>query len=242
MSGREFQALADHARSAYLRYSFTKGTAREVRFLVETLGLGPGDRVLDVGCGPGRHTHALRAAGIDTVGLDLSLAFLQAGADGQSGGDGPWVQADARTLPFAGRSFDAVICLCQGGFGLLGGTGEQAALEEMGRVVIAGGRVVVSAFSSYFAVRFLEDSDDFDASAGVNRERATVRNPEGHERDFDLFTTCYTPRELRLMAAGAGLVVDDLWAVGPGDYARRPPDLEHPEWLLFATRRREEPV
>ncbi|MGH9058591.1 MAG: class I SAM-dependent methyltransferase, partial [Acidimicrobiales bacterium] len=115
MTGREFEAVADHAGAAYLRYSFTKGTAQEVGFLVEAVGLHPGMRVLDVGCGPGRHALALRAQGIDVVGLDLALAFLR------TAGPGSWVRADARTVPFPNGAFDAVICLCQGGFGLLGG-------------------------------------------------------------------------------------------------------------------------
>ena len=43
-------------------------------------------------------------------------------------------------------------------------------------------------------------------------------------------------RELRLLAAAAGLEVDAVWSVEPGDYARRPPDLDHAELLLVARR------
>ena len=70
MSGREphwFEPVADHLGSAYLRYSFTKGTAQEVAFLTDVLGLTPGTRVLDVGCGPGRHARAFAEAGCDVV-------------------------------------------------------------------------------------------------------------------------------------------------------------------------------
>ncbi len=220
--------LAAHAGRAYLRYSFTKGTEQEVGFLSGVLDLGGGERILDVGCGPGRHSLALRARGFDVVGLDISAAFLRAG------GRGRWVRGDARTLPFPTSSFDAVICLCQGGFGLLGGHGEPAALGEMARVLRPGGCLALSAFSAYFAVRYLDEGDTFDADAGVNHERATVRDPAGTEAAFDLWTTCFTPRELRLMAIGAGLEARDLWSVTPGSYAARPPDLEHPEWLLVA--------
>ena len=48
-SSHWFEGLADHLGSAYLRYSFTKGTEQEVEFLVEVLGLGPGTRVLAEG-------------------------------------------------------------------------------------------------------------------------------------------------------------------------------------------------
>jgi SAM-dependent methyltransferase len=229
IDGREFRALADHAGPAYLRYSFTRGTAQEVRFLTQVLDLRPGLRLLDVGCGPGRHARALAEDGIDVVGLDLSLGFLRAA------GEGRWVEGDARALPFPTGSFDRVICLCQGGFGLLGGSGEAAALAEMARVLRPAGRVALSAFSAYFAVRFLEEGDTFDAGRGVNHERTSVLSPAGAAAEFDLWTTCFTPRELRLMAAAVGWRVDDLWSVVPGSYGPNPPDLDHPEWLVTAT-------
>jgi cyclopropane fatty-acyl-phospholipid synthase-like methyltransferase len=71
-----FEDLADHLGGAYLRYSFTKGTANEVAFLVDALALAPGARVLDVGCGPGRHALALAERGIEVVGLDISARFV----------------------------------------------------------------------------------------------------------------------------------------------------------------------
>jgi SAM-dependent methyltransferase len=226
VTGREFEAIAQHTGSAYLRYSFARGTEQEIRFLWGALGLSKGQRVLDVGCGPGRHSTLLRSLGIDVVGLDLSERFLL------EAGSGDWVRGDARVLPFAGGVFDAVICLCQGGFGLLGGEDERV-IGEIARVLRSGGRMAVSAFSSYFAVRFLEAGDDFDADRGVNHELAEVRDAAGQTKSFDLWTTCFTPRELRLIARGAGVAVTALWAVAPGAYAERPPDLDHPEFLLI---------
>jgi SAM-dependent methyltransferase len=185
-------------------------------------------RVLDVGCGPGRHAHALARKGVGVVGVDISFAFLTAA------GSGRWVRADARRLPFAPRSFDAAISLCQGGFGLLGGRDDAGVVGQMAEVVKTGGRIAVSAFSAYFAVRHLEPGDTFDAGEGVNHERTEVLDPAGNSAEFDLWTTCFTPRELRLMATAVGLRVTGLWSVGPGNYARRPPDLDHAEFLLTA--------
>lgn len=240
-----FEPVADHLGGAYLRYSFTKGTDREVAFLVDVLGLRPGDRVLDVGCGPGRHAHALGRLGVRVHGIDISQRFVDAATVDAPDGV-TFERVDARRLAFI-DDFDVAISLCQGAFGLVGaGPGTAAdltvidpdgeVLAGMARAVRPGGRVVVSAFSAYFMVRFLEDHDTFDADRGVNHERTTVRSEAGDELEVDLWTSCFTPRELRLLARACGLEVEHLWAVLPGDYARRAPDLDHAELLLVARR------
>jgi hypothetical protein len=109
-------------------------------------------------------------------------------------------------------------------------------LDGMARALRPGGRIAVSAFSSYFQIRWLEDIDTFDADAGVNHESAPLRAPDGTETNRDLWTTCFTPRELRLLADRAGLQVDAVWSVTPGEYARRTPEIDRPEFLLVATR------
>lgn len=234
-----FEPVADHLGRAYLRYSFTKGTAQEVGFLVEELGLEAGMRVLDVGCGPGRHAHHLASLGVEVVGVDISerfVALARAGAPSNA----TFVRADARALVFDGE-FDAAISLCQGAFGLTGGPGapldgDGAVLEGMARALRPGGVLAISAFSAYFMLRFLEDRDTFDAAAGVNHERTIVKDEAGTDAEVDLWTTCFTPRELRLLAASAGLEVRTIWSVEPGAYRRQGPSIDTPELLLVASR------
>lgn len=240
-----FEPLADHMGPAYLRYSFTKGTAQEVDFLLETLSLEAGARVLDVGCGPGRHAHEMARRGVEVVGVDISERFVDlAGAGAPDGAT--FVRGDARALAFDAE-FDAAVSLCQGAYGL-GGPGpfvgdpqnlgsDLAVLEAMRRALRPGGRVALSAFSAYFQVRWLEGQDSFDAATGVNHEVTEVLDDTGAAMPADLWTTCTTPRELHLLAERAGLVVDHIWSVTPGDYARRAPGIDTPEFLLVATRR-----
>jgi SAM-dependent methyltransferase len=238
---RWFEPVADHLGPAYLRYSFTKGTGQEVAFLVETLGLEPGMRILDVGCGPGRHAHELARRGIEVVGVDLSPRFVDLATEHSPPG-ATFVCADALTLAYDAE-FDAAISLCQGAFGLLGGSTDDggddlAVLERMRAAVKPGGLVCCSAFSSYFMVRFLEDTDAFDAATGVNHEHTTIKDEGGVDAPAELWTTCFTPRELRLMMRAAGLDVRGLWSVTPGAYARNEPDLDHPEFLILGERPR----
>jgi SAM-dependent methyltransferase len=239
LSDHWFEPVADHLGSAYLRYSFTKGTRREVDFLVGALDLAPGARILDVGCGPGRHALDLASRGFEVHGVDISRRFVDlARADAPA--HASFERLDATQMEFD-ADFDAAISLCQGAFGLCGGPGsvldgDGAVLAGMARAVRPGGRVAVSAFSAYFQMRFLEATDTFDAAAGVNHERTEVRDPDGVVAPAELWTTCFTPRELRLLARIAGLTVRDVWSVTPGDYAERPPDLDRPEFLLLAER------
>jgi len=228
-----FEALAAHTGRAYLRYSFTKGTEQEVGFLIDVLGLEAGMRVLDVGCGPGRHAHALAEQGITVVGLDISERFVELAREGSPPG-ATFVRGDARTMRYSSE-FDAVISLCQGAFGLVPGEDAEVVRRMVG-ALRPGARAAVSAFSAYFQVRWLGEGDEFDAGTGVNHELALVRDEDGNDATFDLWTSVWTPRELRLVAAAAGAEVEGVWSVAPGDYARHPPDLEHPEWLIVLRR------
>ena len=228
-----FEPMAEHMGEAYLRYSFTKGTEQEADFLVEALALTPGDRVLDVGCGPGRHAHALAERGMHVVGVDISERFVDL-ASRNAPPTATFQRCDARNLPYEDE-FDAVISLCQGAFGLVGEE-DHSVLEGMARAAKADGtgRVVLTAFSAYFALRYLEEGDRFDADSGVNHERAVVKNEIGEEAEFDAWTSCFTPRELRLLCDRNGLHVEHVWSVTPGAYDRTPPDIDHPEFLVIA--------
>jgi ADP-ribose pyrophosphatase YjhB (NUDIX family) len=68
--------------------------------------LGPGARVLDVGCGPGRDAAWLAEMGFDAGGMDLSLGMLEEGR--RRGVTVPLIQADMRHLPFRKGSLDGL--------------------------------------------------------------------------------------------------------------------------------------
>ncbi len=246
-----FEPVAEHLGEAYLRYSFTKGTVTEVDGLIELTGLAPGASVLDVGCGPGRHALELARRGYRVHGVDISSRFVdlaKAGAEAEGLGV-TFEVADARRLDF-NEEFDLVVSLCQGAFGLTGGPAapahsevapdpvelDEGVLAAMAQAVQVGGTIVVSAFSAYFQVRYLEDHDSFDAANGVNQESTSVKNPEGVEAEATLWTTCYTPRELRLLARTVGLEPVAVHGASPGRYRAGPCTIDDHEFLLLARR------
>lgn len=227
-----FEPIAEHLGSAYLRYSFTKGTLQEVGYLIGALGLQPAMRVLDVGCGPGRHAHELARRGIEVHGVDISERFVELARAGAPPG-ATFERMDARDMSFAAE-FDAVICLCQGAFGLMTANGDDdRVLGAMARALRPGGALALSAFNSYFAVKYHEAAT-FDADSGVSHERTEVRDESGATAEVDLWTGCYTPRELRLMIAAAGLRLHRISSVEPGAYRDAPPTIDSPEHLVIA--------
>ena len=175
-----FEKAAKHMGDAYLNYSFTKGSEQEVDFLIKTLNLKPGMKLLDVGCGPGRHSLLFAKAGINVLGIDISQEFIDI-ASKERRPNAEFLRLDARNLDFY-KEFDAVISLCQGAFGLAGQTNKPVTtldpdgeiLFSMSKALVGGGKLALSAFSAYFQLHFLEeDKDTFFADHGVNHENTS---------------------------------------------------------------------
>lgn len=119
------------------------GMDEERRIARLLLGLGAGDGVLDLGCGPGNFTREFaRLVGPDglVVGFDASPTML-ARAVRDTPDDAPiaYVRGDAARLPFRDASFDAVCC-----FATLHMVADPFdALDEMTRVLTPGGRIAL---------------------------------------------------------------------------------------------------
>jgi demethylmenaquinone methyltransferase / 2-methoxy-6-polyprenyl-1,4-benzoquinol methylase len=126
--------LLNHLLSANIDKLWWRRTARSFLPLL----MRPGARVLDLCCGTGDMTFALRrqAPQARIAGADFSHAMLKL-ASQKSGGSAAlsWIEADALKLPFQDQSFDLVTSA----FGFRNLADYDAGLREIWRVLKPGG-------------------------------------------------------------------------------------------------------
>lgn len=237
--------IGDFQGGEYRRNAFAAGTDEEVAALRRLTGLGAGARLLDVGCGDGRHLRALAREGVVGTGVDVSPGLVEAGrrAARDEGVEVELLVGDARDLgavlgPRAG-GFDVVWSLCQGALGT-SARADPLVLDGLARAVAPGAVVVATVFHALFAVRHLAPGDAFDPVHLTHHQVSEVRGPDHQRRRFDLWTSAYTAREAVRLVADAGLEVLSVRGVEPGAYGRRADGevaLDDPELLLVARRR-----
>lgn len=169
--------------------------ARLTDLLIDRLGVGPGDRVLDVGCGTGKPAVQLaRATGAEVVGIsvsagDVTLATALARSEGLAG-QVRFEHADALDLPFGTDSFDAALALES----LIHIERREQALAQIARVLKPGGRLALTDFIQRGPVE-----EDGDAQWALAEVLAAWRSaPLVRAENYPGF------------AATAGLVIDEL--------------------------------
>lgn len=146
MDEQEQWQLDGTAPEPYQRYLVPAITALWAADLVERAALRPGERVLDVACGTG----VVARVAAERVGdagrlaaLDLNPGMLAvARALPPAGAAIEWLEGSVLALPFVDAAFDVVLCQ----LGLQFFPDRPAALREMRRVLIPGGRLALNVF------------------------------------------------------------------------------------------------
>ncbi len=183
-----------------------------VEFVDAHLGPPPPRAALDLCCGAGRHTAALRRRGRRALGVDLSLTLLAYNRDI------PRVRGDMRALPFAAESFDWVLNFFTS-FGYFEGERENfRVLEEIVRVLEPGGRFLIDLLNPEAALAALVPSESFshdgrevaierwyDPTARRLNKRIRIRERGGPARAFFESVRVYRPEEVEIGLRWSGL-------------------------------------
>ncbi len=112
--------------------------------VVEVAGISAGERVLDVATGTGNCALAAAGRGAQVTGVDPAERLLGVAASRPGGAAITWRQGEGTQLPVADDSFDAVTSV----FGVIFVPDAPAAIAELVRATVPGGRVVITTWTS----------------------------------------------------------------------------------------------
>lgn len=196
-------------------------------------------RALDLACGSGRHSRALREW-VWTAGFDLSMPLLNVAKAATP--DAPYVRGDMRTLPFADGAFGLVVNFFTS-FGYFDTDAQHfRVLSEVARITRPGGTFVLDYFNAEEVRRTLVPFSERVVDGRTVRQRRRISDDGRYVEksiDADNCTESYqervrlfTPDELRTMLTESGFTLIHEY----GTYGGSAWTLASPRLILFAER------
>ncbi len=249
-----YEALFANFARAYDREVYTHGTMQEVAFIEAELGANKGTRILDVGCGTGRHAIELARRGHAVTGIDLSASQLaRAREKAHDAGVNPvFEQRDAREPHFTAE-FDLAIMLCEGGFSLMETDAMNfAILENAVRALRPGGKFLFTCLNGLFPLarsvkEFTNANEIGTRTLDVGFDLLTLRarsvldftDDAGATHRLETNERHYLPSELTWYMHSLGMERCSVSGCTVGDFEKRPPTPEDFELMVIAEKRSE---
>lgn len=232
-----YETLFENYGQKYDKECFAQGTIGECDFLEKELNFNKELKIIDIGCGTGRHSIELSKRGYEITGIDLSESLLQKAREKaiQNGLHINFLRHDARNLPFENQ-FDVAIMMCEGGFPLME-TDEMnfEILKNVSRslknkstfifTTLNGLFPLFHSINDFHAEGVVEgnatyDSKNFDLMTFRDHNMTKVVDDNGAEKELECNERYYVPTEITWLLKTLGFTKIDIFGATLGAFSR----------------------
>jgi 2-polyprenyl-3-methyl-5-hydroxy-6-metoxy-1,4-benzoquinol methylase len=232
-----YESLFENYAHKYDKECFVQGTLGECDFIELEINRDKSSKIIDIGCGTGRHAIELTKRGYDVTGVDLSENQIKRAREKaqEAGVTIDFQTQDARNLSFAGE-FDLAIMLCEGGFSLME-TDEMnfeilknatKALKDKGKLIFTTLNGLFPLFHSvnefYKSAQKEGQSQckecSFDLMTFRDYNTAVFEDDSGNKRELKCNERYYVPSEITWLLKTLGFKKIDIFGTKLGAYSR----------------------
>ena len=233
-----YESLFENYANKYDKECFVQGTLGECDFIEEELNHDKTKRILDIGCGTGRHSIELTKRGYNIFGIDFSESMLAKAREKAKSLNLSidFQKQDARNLPFD-NEFDAGIMLCEGGFSLME-TDEMnfeilknvtKALKSKGKLIFTTLNGLFPLFHSvkeFYASVAKEGGADyqdctFDLMTFRDHNNTVIEDDSGNKKELKCNERYYVPSEITWLLKSLGYKKIDIFGAKLGAFSRK---------------------
>lgn len=232
-----YEDLFENYGMKYDNESFAQGTTGECDFIEKEIKYNKNIRILDIGCGTGRHSIELTKRGYTVVGIDLSESLLKRAKEKASEQNLQidFQKHDARNLSFL-REFDLVIMLCEGAFPLME-TDEMnfQILQNAANALKPKGKMIFTTLNGLFPLfhsikEFLNSetkegnatygNNSFDLMTFRDHNTTYVEDDIGNKKELQCNERYYVPSEITWLLKTLKFKTIDIFGAKQGAFSR----------------------
>jgi 2-polyprenyl-3-methyl-5-hydroxy-6-metoxy-1,4-benzoquinol methylase len=231
------ELFEDYAES-YDREPFTRGTAGEADFIEREIRNNREYRILDIGCGTGRHSIELARRGYRVTGIDLSASQIKKAREkaARAEVDVQFMVKDAVALNF-NNEYDLALVICEGAFALME-TDEKnyLILQNASRALRLGGKLILTTLNGLYPLfhsvkNFIDAhpggvstrAESFDLMTFRNHSSIEMKDDSGKIKKLDCNERHYVPSEMTWLLKSAGFKTVDIFGCPLGAFSRDNP-------------------